>query len=399
MSARWLSIVGLSEQGLDGLSPDARALVDGAAVLIGGERHLAMVPDDGRERLSWPNPLGKLVDEIVSRRGERICVLATGDPMNYGIGVTLAKHVPAEEMTVIPAPSAFSLACSRMGWDRNAVHTVTLHGRPLAGLNRYLYPGACIVALSNDGSTPADVAALLTGQGYGASRLTVFEGMGGGHENRLTGSAEAWPHGRAADFNTLAILCAGDAAPHWAPGLPDDAFAHDGQLTKRAVRAATLAALSPLPGQHLWDVGAGCGSVAIEWLRTHPSCSATAIERHAGRIAMMRDNAANLGVPQLGVVDGDAPAAFEGLPQPDAVFVGGGTSSPEVMTACWQAVRAGGRMVANAVTLEGEQALMDWHARHGGDLSRLSVAHAQPIGRFNGWSPLRTVTQLSIRKS
>jgi precorrin-6Y C5,15-methyltransferase (decarboxylating) len=397
----WLSIVGLSERGLDAVPAEARRLIDEAEVLIGGDRHLAMVPDDGRERLTWPTPLTALIDDIVERRGQRICVLATGDPMNYGIGVTLAKRIPAGEMIVVPAPSAFSLACARLGWDRNRVHTVTLHGRPLATINRYLYPGARLLALSNDGETPAQVARLLAESGYGSSTITVFEHMDGDNERTLTGTAADWPHETVADFNTLAVECRADstvAGLAWAPGLPDDAYEHDGQLTKREVRAATLAALAPLPGRLLWDVGAGCGSVAIEWMRVHSTCRAMAVERNDARLAMIRRNADALGVPNLTVVDGDAPAALEDLPQPDAVFVGGGLSADGLLPACWDALSEGGRLVANAATLDGERVLLDWHARHGGDLVRLSVERARPIGRFAGWAPFRTVTQLSLVK-
>jgi len=399
--SRWLSIVGLSEQGLDALTADARRLVDAAEVLIGGDRHLAMVPDDGRERLTWPSPLTALIDDIVGRKGRRVCVLATGDPMNFGIGVTLAKHVPAAEMTIVPAPSAYSLACARLGWDRNAVHTLTLHGRPLAAINRFLYPGARLLALSNDGATPADVAALLTRQGYGASVIDVFEHMDGPEENHRTARASEWPHPRVADFNTLAVFCVADKSVTplgWTPGLPDEAYVHDGQLTKREVRAATLAALAPRPGQRLWDVGAGCGSVAIEWMRVHPTGKAVAVERNADRLAMIRTNADALGVPGLAIVDGQAPAALRDLPAPDAVFIGGGLSTDGVFAACWDALSTGGRLVANAVTLDGERQLLDWHERHGGDLVRLSVERARPVGHFTGWSPFRPVTQLCCVK-
>lgn len=397
----WLSIVGLSERGLEAVPADARRLIDDAEVLIGGDRHLAMVPDDGRERLTWPSPLTALIDDILARRGHKVCVLATGDPMNYGIGVTLAKRIPAEEMTVVPAPSAFNLACARLGWDRNCVHTVTLHGRPLAMINRVLYPGARLLALSNDGTTPAEVSALLCEHGYGGSTLTVFEHMDSENERCLTGTAAKWPHREVAEFNTLAVACRADSAVtglSWAPGLPDDAYEHDGQLTKREARAATIAALAPLPGQSLWDVGAGCGSVAIEWMRIHPTCRAVAVERDAKRLDMIRRNADTLGVPNLTVVAGEAPAALKDLPAPDAVFVGGGLSADGLLPACWDALSGGGRLVANAVTLDGERVLLDWHVRHGGDLVRLAVERARPVGRFSGWSPFRPVTQLSCVK-
>ncbi|MFQ5775641.1 MAG: precorrin-6y C5,15-methyltransferase (decarboxylating) subunit CbiE [Kiloniellaceae bacterium] len=397
----WLAIVGIGEDGLAGLAPAARALVDGAGVLVGGERHLAMVPEDGRERLIWPSPLSALVDEIARRRGQRVCVLATGDPMHYGIGVTLARRVPIEEMTIVPAPSAFSLACARLGWSLGEVETLTLHGRPVELLHPAVQPGARLLLLSHDAATPARVAELLCARGYGDTRITVLERMGGPAERRLTGTAAAWAADDVDDFNTVAVECvAGPQAAFLprAPGLPDEAFRHDGQITKREVRALTLAALVPVPGQLLWDVGAGCGSVAIEWLRSHPFARAAAVERREDRVALIADNAAALGAPDLEIVTGAAPAALDGLEPPDAVFVGGGLSGANLLAACWRALKPGGRLVANAVTLEGEQALSRWRAEAGGELVRLAVSRAEPVGRYTGWRPLMPVTQLRAVK-
>ncbi len=397
----WLSIVGLGEDGLSGLSATARALVDGAEVLIGGVRHLAMVPDDGRERLTWPSPLAELVEEIARRRGRRVCVLATGDPMHYGIGVTLAKRVPLDEMTVIPAPSAFALACARLGWSLSDVETLTLHGRPLALLQPAIQPGARLLLLSDDAATPDKVADLLRGRGYGKSRVTVLEHMDGPDERRLTGTAADWQPGRAADFNTIAVECvAGPEAvllPR-TPGLPDEAFRHDGQMTKREVRAVTLAALAPVPGQLLWDVGAGAGSVAIEWMRSHPRCRAIAVERSGDRVARIVGNAAALGAPGLNVVEGEAPAALEGLDAPHAVFIGGGLSTGGNVETCWGRLAPGGRLVANAVTVEGEQALARWRGELGGEMVRIAVSRTEPVGPYTGWRPFMPVTQLRAVK-
>ncbi len=397
----WLSIVGLGEDGLPGLAPAARALLDNAEVLIGGTRHLDMVPDDGRERLTWPSPLGAIVEEIARRRGQRVCVLATGDPMHYGIGVTLAKAVPMDEMVIIPAPSAFSLACARLGWTLSEVEPLTLHGRPLALLHPAIQPGARLLLLSNDAATPDQVAELLRARGYGPSRMVVLEHMGGAKERRLDATAEAWQPGRVADFNTIAVDCR--AGPDAAllprtPGLPDEAFRHDGQMTKREMRAVTLSALQPVPGQLLWDLGAGSGSIAIEWMRSHPCCRAIAVERYAGRIALIAGNAAALGTPGLEIVEGEAPGALDGLEAPDAAFIGGGLRADGNFETCWDRLKPGGRLVANAVTVEGEQALARWRAELGGELIRIAVSRAGAIGPYTGWRPLMPVTQLRAVK-
>jgi precorrin-6Y C5,15-methyltransferase (decarboxylating) len=397
----WLSVVGIGEDGLAGLSAAARTLVDTAEVLIGSERHLALVPADGRERLVWPSPLTALVEEIMRRRGRPLCVLASGDPMDYGIGVTLARQIDPAEMTVIPAPGAFALACARLGWARAGVETVTLHGRPAALLNACIQPDARLLILSENGTTPAVVAALLRGRGYGVSRMVVLEHMGGPRERRIEGYAGTWGEERTADLNTIAVECV--AAPDApllprTPGLPDEAFRHDGQLTKREVRAVTLAALAPVPGQLLWDVGAGCGSIAIEWSRAHPMCRAVAVEPRADRRAMIAANADALGCPHLRIVEGRAPEALAGLPRPDAVFVGGGVGADGVLEAGWRALGPGGRLVANAVTVEGEAALLGFRSRFGGGLTRLSFSRAEPVGSFTGWRPLMPVTQLAVVK-
>ena len=397
----WLAIVGLGEDGLAGLTPAARALVDNAEVLVGGERHLAMLPEDGRARLTWTTPLTILVEEIARRRGTKICVLASGDPMFYGVGVAIARYVPCEEMTVVPGLSAFSLTAARLGWGLADCGLLTLHGRPLEQLHPHVQPGARLLILSEDGTTPGKVAALLRGRGYGESRMTVLEHMGGPREKVFTATAETWEEQRAADLNALAVECvAGPEAPLLPrlAGLPDEAFRHDGQLTKREVRAATLAALAPVPGQRLWDVGAGCGSVAIEWMRAAWEARAFAIERNPDRRALIAANAAALGTPKLKVVAGEAPAALEGLDPPDAVFIGGGATTEGLFEACWQALPPGGRLVANAVTLEGEQILVQWRSEIGGELTRIAVSRAEPVGPFTGWRPLMPVTQFQVTK-
>ncbi len=398
---RWLAVVGIGEDGLAALSPTARALIDTAEVLVGGARHLAMVPEGCAERLIWDRPLSRTIEAIAGRRGRRVVVLASGDPLWHGVGVTLARHFPSEEMTILPQPSAFSLAAARLGWPLADCAAVTLHGRPLDTLRLHLAPGRRVLALSEDGGTPRAVAALLTELGWGPSRLTVFSHLGGSREAVAGEEAQSWGDRRAADLNTIAILChaaPGARALPLLPGLPDDAFEHDGQLTKREIRAATLAALAPLPGETLWDVGAGCGSIAIEWLRAGEGRAAIAVERDPARAAIIARNAAALGVPALRIVAGTAPEALVGLPAPDAVFVGGGVGEPGLLPALWRALPPGGRLVANVVTAEGEARLLDWHGRHGGALTRIAVSRAEPAGRRHLWRALAPVTQLAVAK-
>ncbi len=393
---RWLSVVGVGDDGLNGLPAVARSLIDDAEAFMGGERHLAMLPDDGREKRPWPSPLMQIMDEIESRRGQRLCILATGDPMFFGIGVTLARRIPFDEMTVVPAPSAFSLACARLGWPMADVEAVTLHGRPVELLHSHIQPGAKLVALSEDGATPGKVAGLLRERGYGASKISVLEHMGGKAEWVLSSTADQWPEGTSADFNTIAVECvAGSDALHLprVPGLPDDAFEHDGQMTKREVRAMTLAALGPTPHACLWDVGAGCGSVAIEWMRAAHGASAVAIERNEDRRAMAAANALALGTPTLRIVAGEAPAALDGLPQPDAIFIGGGISNDGLAEACWNALAPGGRIVANVVTVEGEARVSALRDARGGELVRVAVSRADRVGPYLGWRPMMPVTQ------
>ncbi|MFT5485173.1 MAG: precorrin-6Y C5,15-methyltransferase (decarboxylating) [Paracoccaceae bacterium] len=402
MTERWLSIVGIGEDGLDGLTPRGRMLVDGAQTLIGGDRHLAMLPEDGRARLTWPSPLTDLMPQIAERRGTPVCVLATGDPMFFGIGVTLAKHFDADEMDVVPSLSAFSLAASRLGWPLADVEQLTLHGRPASLIVPFILPGARLMILSDGADTPAQVTEILSERGYGDSRIYVLEHMGGPQERGLEGTAADWQHTNIAPFNTVGVECvAGSDAvilPR-IPGLPDDAFISDGNMTKREVRAATLAALAPIPGQHLWDIGAGCGAISIEWMRSNPSCRATAIESRADRIGLIARNAIALGVPRLGMIEGQAIDVLAGLDAPDAIFIGGGASTPGLFDLCWDALSPGGRLVANVVTLEGEIALAAFREQHGGDLVRIAVSRAEPIGPFTGWKPLMAVTQLAAVKS
>ncbi len=399
--AVWLTIVGIGEDGLDGLGAAARRAVGEARVLVGGKRHLAMVPETGQEKITWPSPFSTAFDMLLARRGTPVCVLASGDPMWFGIGASLSRLVPAEEMRIYSAVSSFALAASRLAWPLQDSITLSVHGRPIEILHPHIHPGAHLLILSENGDTPAAIAKLLVERGFGASRIAVLERLGGSEERRLDGIANAWHHPRGADLNLVAVTCMADGAAKLfstLAGLPDDAFIHDGQITKRDVRAASLAHLGPLPGELLWDVGAGCGSIGIEWMRAHPSCRAIAIEAKDERRILIDQNRKRLGVPGLVIVAGEAPQALAGLTQPNAIFIGGGVSVAGVLEQCWNALSPGGRLVANAVTLQAEAILTEWRPKTNGTLTRISVAHAGPLGRFDGWRSAMPVTLLSAVK-
>ena len=400
---KWLSIVGIGEDGLAGVSPVARTLIDHAEVLVGGARHLAMLsPDDAREKLTWTSPIAKSVEALIRRRGRPTCVLASGDPMCYGIGVTLTRSLSVAEMTIVPVPSAFSLACARLGWSLTEVETLSLCGRDPALLHAVCYPGTRLLVLSAGQHTPAIVAAQLTQHGFGQSQIIILERMGGAHERRVEGTAASWDAVEVAGLHTIAITCIAEPGVTGfsrLAGLPDTAYHHDGQLTKREVRAMTLAALAPVPGQLLWDVGAGCGSIGIEWMRSDARCRAIAIESHPTRLQYIADNAVALGTPNLRIIAGEAPAALKDLPPPDALFIGGGLTTENLLATCWQALPAGGRLVANAVTIESEQTLLQWHSQWGGELARVAIQRAAPIGKFLGWKAMAPVTQWAVVKA
>ncbi|WP_457105268.1 precorrin-6y C5,15-methyltransferase (decarboxylating) subunit CbiE [Methylobacterium sp. P5_C11] len=398
-SAPWLSIVGIGEDGRAGLSPAAAAALDAAQVVYGGRRHLVLAGPLDAEARPWPSPIHDAYPEILARRGAPTCILATGDPFHYGVGAEIARLVPPAEIRAFPAPSAFSLACARLGWPMAECGLVTLHGRALTRIVPHIQPGARLLALSWDGATPAALAALLCARGLGPSTLTVLEAMGGPRERIRAVRADAFDLGPVDPLNTVAITVAGAGpAIPLAPGLDDAVFENDGQLTKAEIRALTLAALRPHPGLHLWDIGAGAGSVAIEWLLRHPSLRATAIEARPDRAERIRRNAETLGVPDLTVVVGAAPAALHDLPRPEAVFIGGGVSEPGLLETALAALPSGGRCVANAVTLQGEAALLAAFAAQGGSLRRFSVDRASPVGGLHGWRPAMPVTQWAWTK-
>ncbi|SDT46153.1 precorrin-6y C5,15-methyltransferase (decarboxylating) subunit CbiE [Jiangella sp. DSM 45060] len=397
-----VTVVGIGADGWAGLASGARALLEDAEVVLGGRRHLEMLPDvPGQRRETWPSPLRDGLPELLERyAGRPVVALASGDPLVSGIATTLVELLGAEAVEVVPALSSVALARARLRWPAESTEVVTLVGRDPHVVARSLAPGLRLIVLSSDGSTPAVVAALLTAAGYGASRMSVLADLGSESESRVDGVADSWGERAAPDLNVVAVELAGsDAAVRgFTAGLPEDAFEHDGQITKRDVRASALARLAPLPRQLLWDVGAGSGAVAIEWMRAHSACRAVAIESRDDRAARIARNAASLGVPALRVVTGRAPAALEGLDRPHAIFVGGGATEGGLLDACWAALRPGGRLVVHGVTLETETVLAERYARHGGELTRIHVEHAAPIGSFTGWTPSRAITQWAVTK-
>lgn len=396
----WLTVVGIGEDGFKGLGKNARRALMDASRIVGGQRQLDLLPVCIRgERQLWPSPFS--LAPALEQRGDAVCVLASGDPMFYGVGASLARQVPSDEMLILPAPSSCSLAAARLGWPLQEVVTLSLVARPLAALTAQLFSGVRLLLLSNDGQSPAAVAQLLRERGFGSSRLSVLEHLGGDAERRIDSTANAWGDAPIADLNVIAIECQADSnAPRLSrlAGLPDSAFQHDGQLTKRDVRAITLARLAPTPGELLWDVGAGSGSIGIEWMRAHPNCRALAIEADEGRQQLIEHNRDALGVPGLQLIRGKAPQALAGLERPDAIFIGGGVTREGVFETCWEQLKPGGRLVANAVTLQSEVALMNWRERYGGELTRIHVAQAQPLGEFDTWRQALPITLLDLVK-
>jgi len=396
----WLTLIGLGEDGLSGLSPAATRALEQAAFIAGGARHLALLGATKAQTMAWPAPIEAGVEAVLARRRQPTCVLASGDPFHYGVGAMLMRHLSANEMRCLPAPSAFSLICARLGWSQQDCALLSLHGRPLERLAPHLQPGARILALTWDGETPRKVAERLVALGMGRSRMIVCEAMGGPRERRIEFIATEF-HGVVDPLNTLAIEVVADRGARIMPlasGLPDDLFEHDSQITKREARAITLSTLAPRRGELLWDIGAGSGSISIEWMLRHPANRAIAIETRADRAARIGRNALELGVPDLRIVKGAAPLALAGLPTPDAIFIGGGGTDAGVLDDAFAALPDGGRLVVNAVTLETQAEIMRRHVAMGGALTKIEIARADPVGPFHGWRASMPLMQWSITK-
>ncbi|EPX77256.1 precorrin-6y C5,15-methyltransferase (decarboxylating) subunit CbiE [Litoreibacter arenae] len=399
MTDKWLHIVGIGEDGMDGLTPVTRAVVEAAEVIIGGDRHHQLSDNVTATRVAWPSPFDALIETLQSYKGKRVVVLATGDPLWFSVGARIGRSIDPSQIVYHPQLSAFQLTAARMGWSLADVETLTVHGRPVQQMVAFIQPDQRLIILTTGADTPAQIAKFLTERGFGQSQMTVLASMGGDKEQRFDGTAADWSHEVPA-FNTLAVHCI--AAPDAAllprvPGLDDSLFQSDGTMTKQEVRAATVAKLMPMRGALLWDIGTGSGSVAIEWMRAARYARALGIEPRADRRAMAAENALALGAPKLELIDGEVPAALHGLDAPDAIFIGGGLSH-ETFAIAWDNLRPLGRLVANAVTLESETILIDLHKKHGGDLVKISVQRAKPVGRLTGWRPSMTVTQWSLVK-
>jgi precorrin-6Y C5,15-methyltransferase (decarboxylating) len=394
---RWLTLIGIGEDGPDGLAEEAKRLIAAAPAVFGGARHLELADTlITGERFAWQSPFEKSIEAIEARRGTPVAVLASGDPFLYGVGATLSRRIAAHEMHTIPAPSAFSLAAARLGWPLQETACVSLHGRSLDLIRPHLHAGRHILALTSDEKGPQALADLLVANGFAETRLTVLEALGGGRERIRSTTASGFDLDTIDPLNVCALeVAAGKAARilSYASGLDDALFEHDGQITKREIRAITLSALSPRHGELLWDIGAGSGSVGIEWMLADPSLKAIAIEQAPERAARIARNAASFGVPQLALIEGTAPVALASLPAPDAIFIGGGGSETGVMDAAIKALKRGGRLVANAVTLEMEALLFAEYAARGGALTKIEIARAAPVGRMSGWRPAMPVTQ------
>ncbi|EJZ19303.1 bifunctional cobalt-precorrin-7 (C(5))-methyltransferase/cobalt-precorrin-6B (C(15))-methyltransferase (plasmid) [Rhizobium sp. Pop5] len=394
---RWLTIIGIGEDGPAGLGEEAKRLIAAAPAVFGGARHHALAASlISGKKLPWQSPFERSVEAILERRGTPVVVLASGDPFLYGVGATLSRYVAEEEMHTIPAPSAFSLAASHLGWPLQDATTISLHGRPIELIRPHLHPGRRIIALTSDEKGPGELAALLAAAGFGQSQLTVLEALGGPRERQRRTIPTAFDLVDIDPLNVCALeISAGEGARilPFVAGLEDDLFEHDGQITKREIRAMTLSALAPRHGELLWDIGAGSGSIGIEWMLADPSLKTIAVEQSPERAARVARNASAFGVPHLAIVEGSAPDALHGLPEPDAVFLGGGGSEPGVMDAAIAALKRGGRLVANAVTLEMEAVLLSEHAKRGGSLTRIEISRAGPVGRMGGWRPAMPVMQ------
>jgi precorrin-6B C5,15-methyltransferase / cobalt-precorrin-6B C5,C15-methyltransferase len=396
---RWLTLIGMGEDGRDGLSPAAERLLAQARFIIGGARHLALLGPTDAETLVWPSPFEMGITEILARRNTPVCVLASGDPFLYGVGSSLAAKIAAEEMICLPAPSSLSFAAARLGWALQDCDIISLHGRPFERIIPHLRPKAKLLVISWDETTPKKLAKLLCARRLGSSRLTLLEALGGPREKITAMRADEFASLTIDPLNLVAIEIEADndaISIPLTPGLPDEWFESDGQITKREVRALTLSALAPWPGARLWDIGAGSGSIGIEWMLLHPRNRAFAIELREDRAARIARNAAALGVPDLSIVIGHAPEIFKELPEPDAIFVGGGGA--EVIDAAYARLPSGRNLAVNAVTIETQSFVAARHAQIGGQLTMIDIARADTLGGFRGWQRARPIVQWVVTK-
>lgn len=398
----WLSIVGIGEDGLDGLTPRARQALDAAKLVVGGRRHLDLAKVSHERALVWPQPLEAAFPAILALRGTEVCVLASGDPLHYGVGTTVLRAFARDEMRFLPGLSSFSLAAASLGWSLQDCTCLSLHGRALERLIPALQPGARILALSWDETTPRRVVELLVERGFGDADITVCESMNGSRHSIRSALARDFQLTNVDPLNMIALEIPAHSTGRALPlsaGLGDAWFEHDGQMTRSDMRAITLAALRPHPGQLLWDIGAGSGSIGIEWMLRGPSLRTIAIEPRPDRAARIKRNAMALGVPQLDIVEASAPQGLETLADPDAIFIGGGAILAGMIETAWARLKPRGRLVINAVTIETQSLLATHHRTKGGELVQINLAHAEPLGRFQGWRAAMPLVQWRITKS
>ena len=399
MSKVWLNIIGIGEDGLDGLRSSTKFILESAEILIGGERHHNLTSELNVERIYWPKPFNLMYEKIKSYRGKKVVILVTGDPLWFSVGVKIGSLFDSTELTYHPHISAFQNAAVRMNWPLEDVETTTVHGRPLERIIPFFQPNQKLLVLTSGSETPKQVAELLTSKGFGNSKLTVLSSMGGEDEQLFSGEAKNWNES-VPSFNTLAIECVSSIKASFQtrlPGLPDHIFQSDGTMTKQEVRAITVAKLKPVGNALLWDVGCGCGTVAIEWMRAAPSSRAIGIDARLDRCELTSINALNLGVPDLRVIQGNVPSALRELDPPNAIFIGGGFTK-ETFDLCWAELKSMGRLVVNAVTLESEALLLNLYKNYGGELTKISINRVESIGNSAVWKPFKPITQWSLEK-
>ncbi len=392
----WLTIVGLGEDGLDGLSLASRSALHEAEIIMGPSRHLDLVSETEADIIEWPVPFSKGLADLLPLRGRNVVVLVSGNPFWFGAGTVLARKLKPEEWRALPAPSTFSWAASKLGWPIEQITTLGLHAAPIERLRPFLATGRRIILLVRSAESVSILADYVTDQGFGASQLWIMESLGGPHERITQIKAEEQAPFESARPVCVAIEIADTGkSMSLSCGLDNDWFQNDGQITKPAVRALTLSALAPKHGEHLWDIGGGSGSIAIEWLLCHPSLHATTVERNAERVAAIQSNARRLGMDRLEIICGNAPHALQNLHSPNVVFVGGGLNG-ELLDWLTTHLVSGTRLVANAVTLETEALLIDANTRLGGFLTRIELSHPTPLGSHSSWKSTYPITQFSV---
>ncbi len=399
---KWLSIIGVGEDGFEQLSKPAQALLEQAEILVSSHRIFDLLDDHEKEQITWGNSFAETIEKIMALKPRKVCILATGDPMFFGIGNTLTRYINADETEIVPSPSIFSLICAKLMWSQREAVAVSLHGRELNSLLRFLHPGAKLVLLSHDGQTPKKVAELLCHVGYEKTKISIFEHLGSEQETISHTTADKFTLDSISGFNTIALQCNAEQSTiptSRNPGLADHYFTSDGVMTKKHVRALTLSSLAPKPGEILWDIGAGSGTIAIEWLRSVEGTKAYAVEKLPERINYIRQNANKLGTPELTIIESVADSqTLEKLPEPDAIFIGGGSSDYELISYCWGRLKPNGRLVINSVSVDAEQNLLKAIKKFGGELSRIAIEHLQSLGQQQAWKPERTISHYYAQK-